>query len=548
MIATPPENAAVSTPAATPRRPLGGATAVGLGILLSRFAGLARERVTAHYLGTSPAAGALKSALRIPNILQNLLGEGVLSASFVPVYARLLAAGQVEDARRLARTVGTLLALVASLAALVGMLAAEPLVDIITPGFFGETRDYTVQMVRILFPGVSLLVMSAWCLGVLSGHRRFFMSYAAPALWNVAIIAATIAGARYAIGDEDDLAIWVVWGAVIGSALQLLVQLPSVVRLVRSLRPSLAVGDPNVRTTLRSFTTVLLGRGSVQLSSYLDQILASYLGPSAVAALSSAQTLYLLPISLFGMAISASELPEMAAATGGEISAAAVADKLRERLRASLRRVVFLVIPSAVAFVLIGGSIVGLIFEGGQFTRADTEVVWLILAGCAVGLSAGTQARLLASAFYALGLPRMPLMAALVRLGLTFVTGWAVVFPLRTQLDYSVNWAAFGLTATAGLAAWIEFALLRRWLSKRIGEVPVPTRLSLGLTAAALLAGTIAGAPTFWLLHHTAMPAWLRAAIAVPVFGAVYLGVCWRARVPEAEALLARVRRLRRKG
>jgi putative peptidoglycan lipid II flippase len=542
-------DAAAGGPAGRPttsRRPVGGATAVGLGILLSRIAGLVRERVTAHYLGTSPAAGALKAALRIPNILQNLLGEGVLSASFVPVYARLLAAGRTDDARRLARTVGTLLALVASLAALVGVFAAEPLVDVITPGFFGETREYTVTMVRILFPATALLVMSAWCLGVLSGHRRFFMSYAAPALWNVAIIAATIAAGRYAVGDEDDLAVWVVWGAVIGSALQLIVQLPGLVRLMGAPTPSLAVGDPELRTTVRSFTTVLLGRGSVQLSSYLDQILASYLGPSVVAALGSAQILYLLPISLFGMAISAAELPEMAAETGASDGRAAIAERLRERLRLSLRRVVFLVIPSAVAFVAIGGSVVGLVFETGEFRRADTEVVWLILAGCAVGLSGGTQGRLLASAFYALGKPRLPLYAALVRLGLTFVAGWIVVFPLRTELDYSVNWAAFGLTASAGVAAWIEFSLLRRWLSKQIGPVPVPTRLGLLLTLAASIAGVVAGAASWLLMHQTSAAPWQHAAVAIPLYGAIYFAICLLAKVPEAQALLARVRRRRR--
>src|SRR5207249_3295623 len=123
-----------ATPAA-PRRRLGGALAVGAGILLSRLAGLVRDRVIGHYLGISAAAGAFRAALRIPNLLQNLLGEGVLSASFIPVYARLLAEGREEEASRVARAVGTLLALVASAIALVGVLAAEPLVALLAPGF-----------------------------------------------------------------------------------------------------------------------------------------------------------------------------------------------------------------------------------------------------------------------------------------------------------------------------------------------------------------------------------------------------------------------------
>lgn len=143
-----------------PRR-FGGALAVGAGIFLSRIAGLARDRAISHYLGLSPAAGVFRAALRIPNLLQNLLGEGVLSASFIPVYARLMAEGRHEDAARVARAIGTLLALVASAVALLGVVLAEPLVDLLVPGYSGELRELTITLVKILFPGTALLVMSA---------------------------------------------------------------------------------------------------------------------------------------------------------------------------------------------------------------------------------------------------------------------------------------------------------------------------------------------------------------------------------------------------
>jgi putative peptidoglycan lipid II flippase len=522
-----------------PRR-LGGAVAVAAGIFLSRIAGLVRERAIAHYLGASVAAGAFRAALRIPNLLQNLLGEGVLSASFIPVYARLLAEGRHEDASRVARAVGTLLALVATSVAAIGVVAAPVLVDVITPGFDGDVRGLTIRMVQILFPGVALLVLSAWCLGVLNSHRKFFLSYAAPVLWNAALIAAAIVGGRrYAGGDGFDAAIWLAWGAVIGSALQLLVQLPQVVRLLRGLRPSLAVRDEGVRATLRTFGPVLLGRGSVQLSSYLDTVLASFLGATMVAAIGFAQTLYLLPVSLFGMAVSAAELPEMAGATG---DASAIAAHLQTRLKSALRRVVFLVIPSAVAFVAIGGPIVGLVFETGEFGAGDTETVWLILAGSAIGLSAATQGRLLGSAFYALRDPKPPLHAALVRVALTFVGGWALVLPLRREFGYSVEWAAFALTASSAVAAWIEFALLRRWLDARIGRVPVPTKLALGALGAAAVAGAL-GYGGAWLARDYA--AWVQAAVAVPLFGVAYLGIMTGAKVPEANAFARRVLRRR---
>ncbi len=312
--------------------------------------------------------------------------------------------------------------------------------------------------------------------------------------------------------------------------------------LLRGLRPSLAVNEPGVRSTLRAFVPVLLGRGSVQLSAYIDQVLASFLGAGIVAAMFSAQVLYLLPVSLFGMAVSAAELPEMSSATGAEEERAA---HLRKRLDPALRRVVFLVVPSAVAFIAIGGPIVALLFQNGRFGAADTRVVWIVLAGSALGLSAGTQGRLLGSAFYALGDPKPPLHAALVRVALTGVLGWAFALPIRDAAGYGPEWGAFGLTASAGFAAWVEFLLLERWLSRRIGKVAIPTKLGLGALAAAAVAGA-AGYGAAELAVELGARAWQSALAAVPVFGLIYLGVMSIAKVPEAAAFTRRLRRRKR--
>lgn len=520
-----------------PRGRFGGALAVGTGIFLSRIAGLVRERVLAHYLGLSIAKDAFVAALRIPNFLQNLLGEGVLSASFIPVYSRLLAEGREDDARRVARAIATLLALVATVLALGGVLLARPLVDALAPGFDGDARELTITLVRILFPGTALLVMSAWCLGVLNSHRRFFLSYVSPVLWNVALIVAAIAaGAR----RDDDVAIWVAWGAVAGSAAQFLVQLPSVLLLLRGFRPSLAVRDAGVRQTLRAFVPVLLGRGSVQVSAFIDQILASFLGRGILAAIASAQVLYLLPVSLFGMAISAAELPEMSSATG---DAGARAEHLRNRLESALRRVTFFVVPSAFAFVMIGGSIVALLFQTGRFSADDTEVVWLVLAGSSIGLVPATQSRLLGSAFYALGDPKPPFKASLVRVITSAALGYAFALPVREALGYSAAWGAFALTASSAVAAWIELALLRTWLARRIERVPTPWRL----IATAALAAALAGGAGYGAAQLAGDLAPYTAIVSVPVFGATYLALMVAARVPETGAL-KRLLRLRRGG
>jgi putative peptidoglycan lipid II flippase len=175
----------------TPRSQ-GGAPLVAAGILLSRLAGLVRQRVLSHYLGLSLPADAFNLAFRIPNFLQNLFGEGVLSASFIPSYARLRSEGRDEEARRLAGAVLGILSIAVAILVALGITTAPWLVTLLAPGFEGPKRELTIELVRVLFPGVGLLVFSAWCLSILNSHRRFFLSYAAPVLWNCAIILATV--------------------------------------------------------------------------------------------------------------------------------------------------------------------------------------------------------------------------------------------------------------------------------------------------------------------------------------------------------------------
>jgi putative peptidoglycan lipid II flippase len=320
-----------------------------------------------------------------------------------------------------------------------------------------------------------------------------------------------------------------------------LIQLPAVIALLRGLTPSLAVKDEGVRTTLSNFVPVFIGRGSVQISAFIDQALASFLGERVVAAMFNAQTLYTLPVSLFGMAVSAAELPEMSSATGDESSRA---EHLRKRLASALRRVVFLVVPSAVALLAIGGSIVALLFETGRFGAQDTEVVWLILAGSALGLVPATSGRLLGSAFYALGDPRSPLRAALVRVAISAAVGYAVALPLRESLGYSPAWGAFGLTAASAFAGWIELAILQHRLAKRIGGVPTPRKLLAGSLGAAAIAGA-AGLGAGSLADHLGATHWAAALVAIPMFGAIYLGIMALAGVPETGALTRRLRRRR---
>jgi putative peptidoglycan lipid II flippase len=507
---------------------------VGTGILLSRLVGLVRQRALAHYFGLGDTADAFNAAFRIPNFLQNLFGEGVLSASFIPVYARLRAERQDKEAVRVANAVLGLLALFTSGIVLIGMLGAPVLTDVIAPGFSGDKRALTIQLVRILFPGAGLLVLSAWCLGVLNSHRRFFLSYAAPVAWNLAIIIALVGFGRSETGDR--LAIVAAWGSLIGSAFQFAVQLPSVIGLLGALRPALDRTSESIRTVIRNFVPVFVGRGVVQISAFVDTILASLLPGGAVAALANAQTLYTLPVSLFGMSVSAAELPEMSGTIG---EAHVVHRQLQVRLEAGLKHIAFFVVPCAAAFLVFGDAIAGALFQSGRFGADDSRYVWGILAGSAVGLLATTLGRLYASTFYALRDTRTPLRFAVIRVLLTSGLGYLCAVPLPGLIGVDSKWGAAGLTASAGIAAWVEFNLLRRSLSRRIGSSGLRYRyvLILWLVAATSSALVWAGARFLPPLHP--IP---RAIILLTPFTALYVSVLAGLGVPEAVAMVNRLR------
>src|SRR2546423_13600047 len=241
---------------------------VGAGILISRIIGVIRQRVFAHYLGFSDAAGAFSAAFRIPNFLQNVFGEGALSASFIPVYANLLARGEKEEAARVADAVLTLLALATSLIVLVGVLTTPFFVGLFAYSFDPATRALTIQLIRIFFPGAGLLVLSAWCLGVLNSHRKFFLSYTAPVVWNLAIIAALFWFGRRE--DQFHLATFTAWGSVVGSALQFGVQMPTVLKLIRRLRPVVDIATENEPPGPRNFFPAFISAGVVRISSFVD--------------------------------------------------------------------------------------------------------------------------------------------------------------------------------------------------------------------------------------------------------------------------------------
>jgi putative peptidoglycan lipid II flippase len=356
------------------------------------------------------------------------------------------------------------------------------------------------------------------------------------------MIAGMLAFGRH---EQNSLVVLTAWTSVVGSTLQVIVQLPTVFKLLGGLRLSLAHEAENVHTVIRNFFPVFISRGVVQISAYIDAFLASWLPDGGVAALSYAQTLYTLPVSLFGMSVSAAELPLMSGALGAVEEVAGI---LRTRLNNGLRHIAFLVVPSVVGFLALGDVIVAAIYQSGRFTHDDVLYVWGILAGSTVGLLASTLGRLYSSGYYALRDTRTPLRFAIIRVLLTTALGYAAALPLPRLLGIEQRWGVAGLTVSAGIASWIEFTMLQRGLRERIGHVGVPPKFLAQVWIAALIAAAAARALLVVLnprvhLGHIAI-----AVVVLGLYGVAYFAGAAALKLPEASAMRNQIsRRLGRK-
>lgn len=526
-------------------------TRVVAALLTSRVLGFVRARAVAHFAGSTIGADIVSAVLRGGNQLQNLLGEQALSASFIPIYSRFLGDGRDEEARRFAGASLGLLTVAAALAVAFGVLAAPLLVTVSYPGYRNdpETFDLVVRGVRYVFPMAGVLVVSAWCLAVLTSHHRFFLPYAAPALWNLTTIAVLVASMQGHDAQDGPtrLVLAVCLGAVLGAVAQLAVQLPTTLKVLGGLRLSLSRRVEGVRDALRRFVPAMLGRGSGVLSGWLDYFLASFLAAGGLASLERAQRLYLLPIALFATAVAVVELPELSRLADDERQ-----KLLGDRLSSAFRRATFLVVPTMVGFLLFGVALVGAVYQSGRFGRADAVLVAAVLACYSLGLVPASASRLLQNGFFVHGDTKTPAIFGFVRVALAGGFGASTMLffdavPVERLVSglprgEELFLGAAGLALGSALGAWVEMLWLSRRLRSRYGAEALPWSFVsvCGLRALAF------GLPIAWLAGGLGWHPVILTALTVGAFAASYLAwSAWRG-VPEARQWLGGVsRRLR---
>jgi putative peptidoglycan lipid II flippase len=442
----------VNTPTRHLRRIASAAGIVSLATLASRGLGFVRDMAIAWLFGAGLVADAFFVAFRIPSTLRELVGEGALSAAFIPSFTRTATREGREAAWDLASAVlGTLMVILAGVT-VVGILLAPLIVHILAPGFahVPGKLQLTVQLLRVMFPYIFLVGLAALCMAILNSVGHFLTPALSPAVLNVAIIAAALLIAPNSRNPALPLAIAV----LLGGAGQLLIQVPAALARGWRMRPRVAPFDPRVREIAGRMVPGVAGLAVTQVNVFVGTLLASFLAQGSVAALTYAFRLVQFPIGVVGVAIATGALPVMAASMARE-----KVDELKEALQSSLRLALFLTLPALVGLIIFRLQILHVLFERGAFTRPVTMLTAEILVGYAVGLTFYVGNRILAPAFYAMHDTRTPVLTGMAAVAVNIAISLLLMGPL----------GATGLALATAVASGCNFLLLFACLRRRIG-------------------------------------------------------------------------------
>lgn len=498
---------------------------MAVGTTLSRILGYIRDMLVAHAFGAGLFADAFYAAYRIPNLLRRLLGEGSLSASFIPVLSQYYHTKSKEETQELISVVFTALAIVLAALTLLGMIFAPQIVNLIA---FGFTRDpeklaITVSLTRLMFPFLLFVCLAAFLLGVANTFNAFFIPAMAPASLSIAEIGFIMGIAPLMTPDNQikGLAISV----IVGGLGQFLIQWPQVRNLGWKLKWKVNFKHPAIRQIGNLMLPSMVGLSVDQVNAFVDTMIASFLAQGSITALYYSNRIMQLPLAIFGLALSTAALPAMARSVA-EKNIPAVKDTLNY----SIRQILFILVPSAVALMVIGMPIISVLFERGEFDRHATLLTSSALLFYSLGLPAYAIAKVFASGFYAFQETKTPVKVAMGAVTLNIILSLILMRPLGVG----------GLALAAALASYFNVAVLCFLLRRRIGMIGI-RRIAVTL-AKTLGASAVMAAVSYWLAYN-AVPAHpavgMIAAIVAGVL--VYFGMSFALNIEERKPLLALV-------
>lgn len=427
------------------------AAIVAFGFVGSRLLGIVRTAAIARAFGASPELDAYLVAFRIPDLIFQVLAGATLASAFIPVFARVVVRDGEDAAWRLASAVINLVFVATAALCLVAFLLAPWLVPLTAPGL--ELDDKAISLTRFMLLSPLIFAVSGMLTGILNARRRFFLSALAPMLYNLAIIVAALALAdRWGV---EGLAV----GVVVGAALHLLVQVPGLVRERFRYRPVFDWHARDVREVARLMGPRVIGLAASQANFVITTFFASKVAPGAISNLTFAWSLAVLPLGLFGMAISTAVFPTMAGQAAEDDTAA-----MQTTLSRALRAIMFLTIPASIGLALLAEPVTQLLLQRGEFTAADTSATAGALAVYAFGIVPMAGVEIHSRGFYALADTRTPV-------------AFAVLAMVVTLILSALLWDRFDLTGLAfavTTAAWLEWLGLYAVFARRTAADPWP--------------------------------------------------------------------------
>ncbi|HTD73589.1 MAG TPA: murein biosynthesis integral membrane protein MurJ [Steroidobacteraceae bacterium] len=492
---------------------------IGLAVMCSRLLGLVREQIFAALFGGGMAMDAFTAAFRIPNLLRDLFAEGALSTAFVTTFSKTIARGGDEDAWRLANKVATLTAFVLGLLCVAGMVFSEQLVALLAPGFDAEKAALTARLTRIMFPFILLVSLAALVMGMLNAKNRFGVPAMASSFFNIGSIVGGVAlgfwidphfGPRALIG--------LAFATVIGGALQLAVQLPSLARLGYRFRPDIHWRDPGVKAILLLMGPAVIAASTTQFNVLINSMFASTLGDGAIFWLAVAFRLMQLPLGLFGVALGTVTLPLLS-----RLVVAGRMDAFRSELARAMRWAMLLTLPSMVGLMMLAEPIISVLYQHGKFDAYQAAQAAGALRFYAIGLAGYAALKVLVNAFYALDRRKTPMLVSFLAVGLNLLLNWLFTFRL--------GWGHRGLAFSTGCIATVNFVLLYLLMRAQLKGLESRRFLILLAKVAAASAALIAvcAASSRWLLadwQHQALLPKIAALLATVIAGAGVFAAC----------------------
>ncbi len=506
-----------------------GATAAAT--LLSRVLGLVREIVYANFMGTSWVAGAFALAFQIPNLFRRLLGEGALTAAFIPVFKQKEKTEGEDAMWHAANAVISGLLVAASVIVVAGMLGLSFALGIFS---FEEDTALMLQLLRVMFPYLLLVCLAAVCMGMLNARGHFFIPALGAALLNVVMIASVYFLAPRLGTKPEQQVFGLAIGVLLAGAAQALFQMPLLWREGFHYRWIKPWSDPTVRRVVKQMLPATVGVAAFQINVMLASGFAFAIEPEIVAAFGYAVRLMELPQGVFGISLAMYLLPTLSG-----LAAEKKFPEFRTTLRDGLGYLVFINLLATVILIVLAEPIIRLLFERGQFDVLATRRVTTGLIALAPGLLAFSGVNIFARAFYALGDTKTPMKISVFCLAMNALLTLPMVWFLRE--------AGLGLANTA--TAFMNVSLLAFALRKKIARLDLDAlrRPALALVVCGGLAALVGwGASVFWeqRLGHGSF-ALKSGAVFGPMLAAslIYFAAAFALRVPFTQEFLALIRR-----